>query len=298
MGHLVSKGINGTVSYKGTQYVNPDRGTHKLCLRTGLGSGDVVKYGLTSNSSASQYCGMKMRIDGNVAYIGRSEVSGGGEPNVYYESSMEETGGQYSYTTYSRTGSLGIATNSSVSNTRIISTTNNHAGVSITDNSTIVRSFLNITSGTSTYRNTVAGSRGSYYSSVSTMTKQIMTEHIFGIDNPDKKLINSVLSSSSSTLGTLFTRSTTYNYATLNTYYTKSATGSDLNVQSFLSSLDGKKSLFTYYGTVYHRSSYSTTSQTRSTSRWSTRSGVEGCYSSCSLTIEDVEQEVTDNVNL
>ena len=72
MGYLVSNGRNGRVEYSGTQYVNPSAGTKKLCIRTGTGPNDVIRYGLTTKSSASAYCGLRMRIDGNVAYIGRS----------------------------------------------------------------------------------------------------------------------------------------------------------------------------------------------------------------------------------
>lgn len=71
MGFLVSNGKNGVMSYSGTEYVNPTHGTRRLCIRTGSGSNGVVKYGLTSDSSASSYCGMKMRVDGNTAYIGK-----------------------------------------------------------------------------------------------------------------------------------------------------------------------------------------------------------------------------------
>ena len=63
------------VSYSGTPYVNPSDGKRRLCIRTGTGKHDVVKYGLTTNSSASQYCGMRMRIDGKTAYIGRYETT-------------------------------------------------------------------------------------------------------------------------------------------------------------------------------------------------------------------------------
>ena len=80
MGHLVTKARNsGKISYSGTQYVNPINGTKRLCIRTGTKPNDIIKYGLTTNSSASEYCGMRMKIDGNTAYIGRkgltSEIS-------------------------------------------------------------------------------------------------------------------------------------------------------------------------------------------------------------------------------
>lgn len=73
MGYLISRRTNANISYNGTQYLNPEVGTRKLCIRTGTKPEDVIKYGLTSNSSASSYCGMRMFVDGNVAYIGRYE---------------------------------------------------------------------------------------------------------------------------------------------------------------------------------------------------------------------------------
>lgn len=73
MGCLVTRGPSGNVTYSGTQYVNPLVGTHKVCIRTGAGINDIIKYGLTTNSSASAYCGMRMRVENGVAYIGRSE---------------------------------------------------------------------------------------------------------------------------------------------------------------------------------------------------------------------------------
>lgn len=71
MAGLVFRSGNGkNMTYSGSRYVNPSHGTRKLCIRTGTGSNDIIRYGLTSNSSASQYCGIRMRVDGKVAYIG------------------------------------------------------------------------------------------------------------------------------------------------------------------------------------------------------------------------------------
>lgn len=60
--------------YSGSQHCNPVDATRKLCLRTGTGEHDVVKYGLTTRTDAKEYCGLRMNIDGQVAYIGRSEA--------------------------------------------------------------------------------------------------------------------------------------------------------------------------------------------------------------------------------
>lgn len=74
MGFLVCYGKNGINSFSGTQYVNPTEGNKRLCLRTGTNPTDIVKYGLTTNNSASSYCGMRMKINNKVAYIGRNEI--------------------------------------------------------------------------------------------------------------------------------------------------------------------------------------------------------------------------------
>lgn len=74
MGYLVTRGSGGNVSYSGTNFVNPSHGTHRICIRTGTGANDIVKYGLTTNSTASQYCGMRFYIDGKKAMIGRYQA--------------------------------------------------------------------------------------------------------------------------------------------------------------------------------------------------------------------------------
>lgn len=90
MGYLVTRGREGNVSYSGSRYVNPAAGTRRLCIRTGTGENGVVRYGLTTNSSASEYCGMRMRIDGNTAYIGRSEPAV--QTSSYTASSLSSSG--------------------------------------------------------------------------------------------------------------------------------------------------------------------------------------------------------------
>lgn len=81
--------------YSGPQYCNPIYGDRKLVMRTGTGKDDVVKYGLTTNTNAKEYCGLRMRIDGNVAYIGRVD-----EQTLGFEQSKNQV--------YTRT--TGIAT--------------------------------------------------------------------------------------------------------------------------------------------------------------------------------------------
>lgn len=75
MGFLVSNGKSGKLSFSGTEYVNPTHGTKRLYLRTGTGPDDVIRYGLTSDSSASNYCGIKIILKNKTAYIGMSKPS-------------------------------------------------------------------------------------------------------------------------------------------------------------------------------------------------------------------------------
>ena len=74
MAGLVYKNTNGQfVSISGTAYTNPTAGTARLNFKTGSASTDVLKFGLTTNTSAAQYCGLRMKVSNGTAYIGRSE---------------------------------------------------------------------------------------------------------------------------------------------------------------------------------------------------------------------------------
>ena len=110
MGFLVSNGKNGVMSYSGTEYVNPTHGTRRLCIRTGSGSNGIVKYGLTSDSSASSYCGMKMRVDGNVAYIGKYKNAERIE--TFSSSSFSSKRSVSTYSVTRRTGTSSTQSNS------------------------------------------------------------------------------------------------------------------------------------------------------------------------------------------
>ena len=74
MAGIVYKYNNKYTSLTGSEYTQPNAGTARLCIKY---STSTVKYGLTTNSSASQYCGIRMKINGNTAYIGRRESSQG-----------------------------------------------------------------------------------------------------------------------------------------------------------------------------------------------------------------------------
>ena len=70
MGYLCFRASsNSTQKFSGTQFQGLTGGTHKLCLRTNTGTNGVVKYPLTTNTSASNYCKLKLNIDGKQAYI-------------------------------------------------------------------------------------------------------------------------------------------------------------------------------------------------------------------------------------
>jgi len=56
-----------------TLYTNTDHvfvgGTNHLCLRTGNAATDVVSYPLTTNTSASQYSPIRVKINGSNCYL-------------------------------------------------------------------------------------------------------------------------------------------------------------------------------------------------------------------------------------
>lgn len=127
MGHLVTKARNsGKISYSGTQYVNPINGTKRLCIRTGTKPNDIIKYGLTTNSSASEYCGMRMKIDGNTAYIGRSEEPFKSAYNI--NSVIKTSRGTSTYQTYYKTIQYTLSYSSTYSSSNIggMKTTNTY----------------------------------------------------------------------------------------------------------------------------------------------------------------------------
>ena len=73
---LVYKNSEGPHVLSGGQYINPSAGTARLNIRTGTGDNDIVKYGWTTNSSATAYCPIRAVIKHNVtAYIGRTETT-------------------------------------------------------------------------------------------------------------------------------------------------------------------------------------------------------------------------------
>lgn len=67
MSGLAVRNKNGELlQYTGTQFEGLENtGTHHLCVRTGAGTDDVVKYGLTSALLNDKYKALKMRIPDN-----------------------------------------------------------------------------------------------------------------------------------------------------------------------------------------------------------------------------------------
>lgn len=62
MGYLCYRASGGVVSLSGTKYTGLDSyGTRHLCLRTGTSANDVVRYGLTTNTSVTD---LKMSLSG------------------------------------------------------------------------------------------------------------------------------------------------------------------------------------------------------------------------------------------
>lgn len=106
MAHLVYRGSSGVQHFSGSKYVNPELGTHRFCIRTGTGKNDVIKYGLTTQSSASEYCGFKMKVSNKDAYIGRYQGYSSTASEIksmttltYYSGSYWSFKGSHQYTT-------------------------------------------------------------------------------------------------------------------------------------------------------------------------------------------------------
>ena len=138
MGGLVFRSNGRNISFKDAIYTNGKySGTRHLCLRTGTGSNDVVKYGLTSNRSASGYCPMKLRVDGKDAYIGKVSTSG-----TYREMQSQYTSSRVDVTYSSTSSGGGTYTHSDPA-----TFTSSHTGVStIVDSKTItVSSYVHST---------------------------------------------------------------------------------------------------------------------------------------------------------
>lgn len=181
MGYLVTRGPGGNAAYSGTQYANPSAGTRRVCIRTGTGVNDVIKYGLTTNSSASAYCGMRMRVEGGVAYIGRSETrSTTSVSSRVITTSMSVTSNTTVQTTksstVSKTTTIRTITSSQSTKSTTISTTNqsgyyttltrvsSRSGSMITQSHTISRSTQTTSSTYCKSASQVSGYVSSYVS--------------------------------------------------------------------------------------------------------------------------------------
>lgn len=297
MGYLVSKGISGAISYKGTQYINPDKGTHQLCLRTGTGAGDIVKYGLTSNSSASQYCGMKMRIDGNVAYIGmRSRANAG---NCFTSSMLEEEGNELNYSIRSQTYKYGATAKSSTSQTGTMKSGSSGFLSSIVNGSTVFESSSSYVSGSSTYRATRYNSNQSWYTSYSTMSKSSRGITSFAKDNPNAAAsVESVFSSKTTYFTTKSTKNTTRSSNRTETF-SGSRTGYTNSTFHFALIDEAERRYMTYSSSgVYVSSSWRKTwaSRYNSESSWISQTSQTAIYT---VTFEKAgDGAVTDNINL
>lgn len=112
MAHLVYRGSSGIQHFSGSKYVNPELGTHRFCIRTGTGMNDVVKYGLTTQSSASKYCGFKFKLSGMDVYLGKygdvADIMTNSTTYTQKPVLSKSKLSTYSRTSTSRTGASGI----------------------------------------------------------------------------------------------------------------------------------------------------------------------------------------------
>lgn len=112
--------------FSGSQYVNPELGTHKFYIRTGTGNDDVIKYGLTSQSSASKYCGFKFKVSNMDIRIGRYEGFSSTESILkttsgkqYYSQSYRSFKGNYQVTSSNTHSNLNPTSYQSTSSSNI-----------------------------------------------------------------------------------------------------------------------------------------------------------------------------------
>lgn len=132
MAHLAYNDHTTSRILSGKEYTPSSFGTARLNVRTGYGTNDIVKYGFTTDVSASQYCKLAFHVNGKTARIGRTSSrstssSSSGNTNAtvsgYYSSSQYTTS-----STYTGSGTYNNSTNiaSSVSTRTSQSTRTSH----------------------------------------------------------------------------------------------------------------------------------------------------------------------------
>ncbi len=73
MSYLNIRNSNGISAFSNPEYLNAATyGTRKLCVRTNTGASDIVKYGLTTDITASSYCPMKINVSNKTCYIAKT----------------------------------------------------------------------------------------------------------------------------------------------------------------------------------------------------------------------------------
>ena len=123
MSGLVIRDKNGeNISYSGTQFEGlEDLGSRHLCVRTGSGAEDVVKYALTSKPLNDKYKALRMRISdgasGKEAYIAQRYVDSR-EISIPQSYSSTRTSQYTSVQTFTSKSTTSIATRN---NTRSVS---------------------------------------------------------------------------------------------------------------------------------------------------------------------------------
>ena len=146
---------NGSISLTGSQYTNPSTGTMRLCVRDSYGN--IVRYGLTSNSSASEYS-PTIHINGTKCYIGGADTT---YECTYVTTSMTS----YKYSTH--------VARDTPSAWEYISGSSSTRTSTSTKSSTKTLSYVNISS--STYKSSLYSTKGLGATKSSTKTYQSIT---------------------------------------------------------------------------------------------------------------------------
>lgn len=186
-------------------YTNPMYGTHRVCVRTGTGANDIVKYGLTNDSRASGYCGFKLRMpNGSTAYIGMNSTYTSSQSRSSTRSSMASSTRVHSSsvsTTYYKTGSSTFVT------TRQSGSGNQYGGTTWTMTTTASRVYTMTESHVVT-SNTYVPQVGSTF----TYTTTAIRSATYSASRTSNNLVYSWVTSSSTSIALANSFVSTYTY--------------------------------------------------------------------------------------
>lgn len=262
MGGLAFRRNGSNISLTGQDYVSPSYGTMRLCVRDY--NGNIVRYGFTSNTSASQYS-PSFYINGTICHIGRVTSSTSQENVTVTNNYTSSRSSEYVYSSKRTTR------NTTITNSSTITYTNKWSYVSYAQYTEIMTSAYTYTSfnGASTNSRSAATAyfftRNTYSGTSSTSTQA------------NKTASGVTKNSSSSYTGTYsawgsYTRknSTILEYATTTTIYGSwgvSQTSTSRSTQTASSTRS------TTYYTYSTRSSQYNTSSTKATTSQAITSG-------------------------